>query len=187
MRIILLILCLLIPQLPIMAEDADFWDKPMQVDAEAKNQKPITDAEFEKVMSQLEKKKKKKQEKNKFKGAPSTPGIENLNDMKVLNNLYDTYPTIMIPLNLISQDNQLIEAGFYRVMSVKKPNEFYLNFYQGNTLVARVRAFETQNDHNQKTLNYIQLIKPDIENANYMQVIYGDLDCNLETYLNIKN
>ena len=66
----ILIFCSLM--LPAFADDGDFWDEPMKIDSDAKNQqRAVTDQEFEKVMKFFERKKKKKEDKNKPKGAPS--------------------------------------------------------------------------------------------------------------------
>ena len=54
--------------LPAFADDGDFWDEPMKIDSDAKNQqRAVTDQEFEKVMKFFERKKKKKEDKNKPK------------------------------------------------------------------------------------------------------------------------
>ena len=58
-----------------------------------------------------------------------------------------------------------------------------MNFYQGNSLIARVKSNKTDNDFNQKTLNYAKMIEND---ENTVRFIYGDIDCNLETLIYIK-
>ena len=180
-------ICLATLSLPAMADDGDFWDEPMKIDSEAKNQqKAVTDQEFEKVMNFFEKKKKKKEEKNKPKGAPIGPQMqENIqpadaNSFKVT---YEEYPTIMIPVTLINYDYNEITPGFYRILSAKKDNQYYLNFYQGNSLIAKVPAINTGNDHNQKSLNYAKIIPV---NDKFMDIIYGDIDCNIEARVEIK-
>ena len=181
------LICLVTLSLPALADDGDFWDDPMKIDSEAKNQqKAVTDQEFEKVMNFFEKKKKKKEEKNKPKGAPIGPQMqENIqpadaNSFKVT---YEEYPTIMIPVTLINYDYNEITPGFYRILSVKKDNKYYLNFYQGNSLIAKVPAINTGNDHNQKSLNYAKIIPV---NDKFMDIIYGDIDCNIEARVEIK-
>lgn len=180
-------ICLATLSLPVLADEGDFWDEPMKIDSEAKNQqKAVTDQEFEKVMNFFEKKKKKKEEKNKPKGAPIGPQMqENIqpadaNSFKVT---YEEYPTIMIPVTLINYDYNEITPGFYRILSAKKDNQYYLNFYQGNSLIARVPAINTGNDHNQKSLNYAKIIPV---NDKFMDIIYGDIDCNIEARVEIK-
>ena len=181
------LICLTTLSLPVLADDGDFWDEPMKIDSEAKSQqKAVTDQEFEKVMKFFEKKKKKKEEKNKPKGAPIGPQIqENIqpadaNSFKVT---YEEYPTIMIPVTLINYDYNEITPGFYRILSAKKDNQYYLNFYQGNSLIDKVPAINTGNDHNQKSLNYAKIIPV---NDKFMDIIYGDIDCNIEARVEIK-
>ncbi len=184
-RLFIFFSIILFAQSAVLADDADFWDEPVKIDAAAKSQeKAVTDQEFNKVLNFFKSKQKKKEEKQKKKmGAPANPDIENQPDMKILNNLYDSYPTLMVPVTLVTVDNQEIPPGYYRVMSVKKPEECFINFYQGNSLIAKVKALETKNDYNQKTLNYVKLLTED--GSSRAKIIYGDLDCNLETTVKI--
>lgn len=180
-------ICFTALSLPVLAEDSDFWDEPMKIDSEAKNQqKAVTDQEFEKVMKFFEKKKKKKEEKNKPKGTPIGQQLQdNIQppDENAFKVTYEEYPTVMIPVTLINYDYTEITPGFYRILSVNKDNRYYLNFYQGNSLIAKVPAINTGNDHNQKSLNYAKIIP--INNTE-MNIIYGDIDCNIEAVLRIK-
>ncbi len=173
---------------PAIADDADFWDEPMKVDQAAKNQeKAVTNQEFEKVMKFFEKKKKKKEEKNRPKGAPIGPQIQEgmqAPDANAFKVTYEEYPTVMIPVTLVTPNLTEIPPGYYRILSVKNGNDYYLNFYQGNALIAKVAAINTGNDHNQKSLNYAKVIP--VDNDMYMNVIYGDIDCNIEARLVIK-
>lgn len=184
-----LILYLLSNAAIVLADDgADFWDEPMKIDAAAKSQqKAVTDQEFEKVMQMFEKKKKKAAEKNKPKGNPiGLPMQENSTpaDANAFKVTYEVYPTVMIPVTLITADNIVISPGYYRILSVKKNNDvYYLNFYQGSNIIAKVRAINTGKDYNQKSLNYTKIIPV---NDDYMKVIYGDIDCNIEARLDIK-
>lgn len=185
MKKIILLMCICLSCTAAWADDADFWDEPVQIDRDAKSQeKTVTNAEFEKVLNFFQKKKKEKEEKKKKKmGAPANPDIENQSDMSILSNLYDSYPTLMVPVTMITNDGQEIPPGYYRVMSVKKTNEFFINFYQGNSLIARVRSYETTNDYKSETLNYVKIIP---NSNNTAQIVYGDLDCNLETTVNLQ-
>lgn len=177
--------------IPAFADDMDFWDEPIQVESDAKTQqKAVTNQEFEKVMKHFEKKKNKAEEKKRPKGTPiggqSNPQWENdtqLSDPNSFKVTYESYPTVMVPVTLIVDNQQFITPGYYRILSVKKDNKYFINFYQGNTLIAKVPAMNTNNDHNQKSLNYAKLIPV---NNYLMDVIYGDIDCNIETRLNIK-
>ena len=168
----------------------DFWDEPMKIDDAAKNQqKSVTNQEFEKVMQFFERKKKKKEEKNKPKGNPLWQNnVENedaqSNDISdALKDIKDDYPTAMLPVTLITPEQSEIPPGYYRILSAKNDSGYFINFYQGNQLIAKVKAINSGNDHNQKSLNYAKLIPHD---NTYMKVIYGDIDCNLETKLLIK-
>lgn len=173
--------------LPSFADDMDFWDSAIQVDSDAKNQQhTVTEQEFEKVMDQFESKKKKKDKKKIPKGTPLGPKYEEGNSAPDANSFkitYESYPTVMVPVTLTTYGEKDITPGYYRILSVHKEGKYYLNFYQGNTLVAKIPALNTGNDHNQKSLNYAKLIPV---NDYYMDVIYGDIDCNIEARLDIK-
>ncbi len=173
--------------MPVMADDADFWDEPMKVDQAAKNQeKSVTNQEFEKVMQFFEKKKKKQEEKKRPKGQPIGPQLQEgmqAPDADAFKVTYEEYPTVMIPVTLITPNLTEIPPGYYRILSVKKGDDYYLNFYQGSSLIAKVAAINTGNDHNQKSLNYAKVIPYE---DSYMNVIYGDIDCNIEARLVIK-
>ena len=173
--------------MPVMADDADFWDEPMKVDQAAKNQeKAVTNQEFEKVMQFFEKKKKKQEEKKRPKGQPIGPQLQEgmqAPDADAFKVTYEEYPTVMIPVTLVTPNLTEIPPGYYRILSVKKGDDYYLNFYQGSSLIAKVAAINTGNDHNQKSLNYAKVIPYE---DSYMNVIYGDIDCNIEARLVIK-
>lgn len=184
----LFLLSFFILQMPGFAEDDDFWDAPMKIDSDAKNQqKSVTNQEFEKVIQMFEKKKKKQAEKKKPKGNAVWQGVpEDQEQDTVSGTLKDQkadYPTVMIPVTLITPYQTEIPPGYYRMLSAKNSTGHYINFYQGNTLVAKIKAFDTGNDFNQKSLNYAKIIP---HNEKYMNVIYGDIDCNLEARLEIK-
>lgn len=185
----LMIFTLLSSLLPAFAMDDGFWDEPIKIDEAAKSQqKAVTDQEFNKVLDFFNYKKKKKEAKKKPKGAPIGPQLQEGQvpqiDGNVVKTTYEDYPTVMIPVTLIAPDGVEIMPGYYRILSVKRENGlFFLNFYQGNSIIAKVRAFETGNDHNQKSLNYAKVIPVDDK---YMNVIYGDIDCNIEARIDIK-
>lgn len=166
------------------ADDADFWDEPMKIDSAAKSQqKAVTDQEFEKVLKLF---KKKKKDKKAPEGSPIGPQIQENQtpaDANAFKVTYEEYPTVMIPVTLLTGDSAEIPPGYYRILSVKKDHGYFLNFYQGNSLVAKVPAVNTGNDHNQKSLNYAKVIPV---NDTLMNVIYGDIDCNIEARLDIK-
>ena len=101
---------------PAIADDADFWDEPMKVDQAAKNQeKAVTNQEFEKVMKFFEKRKKKKEEKKRPKGSPIGPQIQEgmqAPDANAFKVTYEEYPTVMIPVTLVTPNLTEIPPGF---------------------------------------------------------------------------
>ena len=141
-------------------------------------------------MKFFEKKKKKKEEKKKPKGNPvwQNNNIDENTEPQdmvsgALKQQKQDYPTVMIPVTLITPSHTEIPPGYYRILSAKNDNGYFINFYQGNSLIAKVKALNTGNDYNQKSLNYAKVIP--ISDV-YMKVIYGDIDCNIEAGLEIK-
>ncbi len=165
---------------------ADEWDEYIEVDEAAKSQqKTVTQDEFEKVLKQFKNKREEKQQKKlkKKMGESRMPKDENFSDLTILKNMYDAYPTLMVPADLLTSDYKEIPAGYYRIMSVKRPDGYFMNFYQGNSLIARVPSKFTDNDYNQKSLNYAKIIPLSDQEVKF---IYGDIDCNLEAVLFLK-
>ena len=169
-----------------LADDVDFWDDAMKVDQEAKSQqKAVTDEEFEKVLKLF---KKKKKDPKKPKGNPIGPQVpedQTQPDANAFKQTYESYPTVMIPVTLVTDTGIEIQPGYYRILSVKNEDkkEYFLNFYQGSSIIAKIKAYETDNDHNQESLNYTKVMPV---NEDVMSIIYGDIDCNLESHLQIK-
>lgn len=147
----------------------DAWD----------GQKIITDEQFEKIIEQRTKKSKEKQEK-KFKkkvGEAINPNNINETNLTTLRKLAENYPTLLVPKTIFVK-NEVITPGFYRVLAAKtKKGKFFINFYQGSSLIGKIPAKETQNDYNAETINYAKIIY--IENDLKAKIVYGCLDYNL--------
>lgn len=164
---------------PFVFADAE-WDELRKSGNLWDNQKPITDEEFEKVMERYEKnpkleKQKKKMGQELFKHSDSYAPESVLKEM-------EEYTTIMIPCTLVAQ-GQEVPAGYYRIVPSKKKNgEHEITLYQGNSLKFVFLAKEIH-DFDYPEIKF-SILKPFLND--YMRIIVGNVDCNIDVYLRIK-
>ena len=190
-KILLALFFLCICTYPVCAEE-NFFEDYTGIDHAWDNQKPITDQEFEKAINTLTEKQKKKDEKAKKKkikkisggGTSLHKGLEPMSDIKeqeVLKekNKYEGQ-LLNIPVSFIL-DDKVLEPGFYNVFGEKNKNgEVYLSFYQSQYLMGKVKAYSTKNDFGDE---YIDFVKMDVYDDNYLKVMFGSLEFNAYTYL----
>ena len=148
----------------------DLWDN--FGDQNIYGQKPVSDKEFEQA---LESKKKKKPKKNKDipKGQELYKGSDVVKPAET--------PVILIPTTLIIEDTQ-IPTGHYQVEGEMKDGKPYLKFYQAHFLKAEIPAIETDDDFNQDNVNFVKLLD---ENEKQVKIIFGSLDFNAYSIINI--
>lgn len=181
-RILLLILILIVGcfNSPVLCADTtnssdldgildnlDSWD----------GQKIITDQEFEKVMKKYENKETKTEKKKKKKlGELLTPTL-NAGEIQSIVQMEEFYPTILIPLELISKEKE-VPVGFYSVISAKAHNgETFINLYQGRELIVKLPARITEEDFEADTINFAKIVYE--ENRGRAKIIYGCIDYQL--------
>lgn len=164
------------------AEDSavsDEWSDIGKMQDAWDGQKIITDDMFEKIIKQRTKKVNEKAEKRLKKklGEPIDPNNTNSIDIGTIKKVTEDYPTLLVPKTLISGTNT-VPAGFYRVLAAEsKDGRFYINFYQGSSLIAKIPAIETEDDFDAETINYAKIIYT--QNDCRAKVVYGCLDYNL--------
>lgn len=164
------------------AEDESFsdeWSDIGKMQDAWDNQKIITDDVFEKVINQRTQKANEKAEKKikKKLGEPIAPnGSINVNT-EIIKNIAQDYPTLLVPKTLLV-DEVTIPPGFYRVLAAAtKDGSFFINFYQGSSLIAKLPALETEDDFESDTINYAKIIYTNDDSR--AKVVYGCLDYNL--------
>ena len=195
MRILILILLLLFVTPMCKAEGADSmsgtWDSfGKTIDGSFNNVKPVTDELFNKTIEEIKSRGKKNKKKKKNEIIPLSPvphktDIYDNNEMQSLYNKLQHTPTIMIPTNVITDNGTLMPTGYYKLSNKKSPdNKYYLVFSQGNSQIAENHAIQTEEDYKQKDINFVDVIPI---SDNYIKVIYGTIDLNLETILEIKS
>jgi hypothetical protein len=183
--LILIILCLSINLFAFADED---WSSYDNIDNAWDGQKAITNKQFEETINALQAKKKKKEDKQKEKAIKKVKGSSLIPQMDAHNdNMSTPEPVsnfeegelISIPIDFIS-DGKLIDRGFYKVTGVKQNNEVYILLYQAHTLVAKLKARETDDDFNEQAIQFTRLLPV---NEHQMKIIYGCLDFNAYVYI----
>ncbi len=169
------------------------WDDFGNIDRMWDGQESITNKEFEEVMDALQSNQKKKETKQRKKlikkisggGTSLHGGLEPDSDIEEVSELKaETEGQLLnIPVNLLI-DGVPIEKGYYNVIGKKDENgKIYLYFYQSEFLKGKVLAFETTDDFNQETLDFVKLIpQPDSK----VKIIFGSLGFNAYAFLPYK-
>lgn len=169
-------------QTVVCADDLDSiddWSDIGKIQDAWDGQKIITDEEFDKVIEQKTKHTKEKAEK-KFKkkmGEALIKGEQPTINVGKLKEIAEDYPTLLVPTNIVYGKTQ-ITPGFYRIISAKtKENKYTINFYQGNNLIGKIPAIETQDDFDAETINFAKIVYSN--NDKKVKIIYGCLEYNL--------
>ena len=172
-----LIFCIICLALPVFAEEEDGWAKYDNIDNAWDGQKIITNKEFEDTMKALEERKNKKMNKQKEKAIRKFKGKSLHDNMDVRKEKIESQ-TPLEEMEECQVINIPVEIG------EKKDDGVYLELYQAHDLIAKIKAKETKDDFKQE---YIQFVKLLPYNDSYMKLIFGSLDFNAYTYINIIN
>jgi len=147
-------------------------------------QQQVNDEEFQKTLKDVKEKQAKhakgKNKKKEFKGKD----INQENNSNFLGETAEKNLLISIPLTLINNDENEIPIGHYKIVGEKVNDKVYLDFYQSATLVAKVPATETTNDFSESGINFVKLFP---YNEKRVKIIYGSMDFNAYTFIEIKN
>lgn len=152
-------------------------------------QKPVTDQQFEKTLTELKERKKRKGFWARKEGKPLNesmipPADSQNSEIQSVLDMINHSPTIMIPTTVIDDEGSTVPSGFYKLSTKKLDNQQYLLLLtQGTKLVAKVEARQTEEDLAQNEINFGRAI---IVSDSKIKLIYGNLDLNLEGYLYVK-
>jgi len=169
--ICLLLIGIFAPFSVVMAEDVD-WSTIGNPDNAWDGQKQITNKEFEQIMTELEKRKNKgKKKANKVHKGQE---LNKANETELLSNINSAIPLLNLPVSAIIGDKILI-PGHYEVIGEKKGNKIYLKFYQGHYMVAKLEAYETEDDFNSKDIYFLQY---ETVPNNQLKIMFGSMEFN---------
>lgn len=170
---------------PLLAfcEELDEFDQGYDVFTKSRNLKPVSEAEVQQALKQLEERKatktKKKQhwwsknKKKKIEGAPLQTGSKkdkNNNDV-----LQKPYLLVQVVYNLVN-NNVIIPQGFYTVDFDDRSNTLLLK--QGYNVIAAIKMTKALKEPAFEELYYIKAIP---EN-NGVKFLYGDVEKHFEGF-----
>lgn len=162
------------------AEDVD-WSSIGNPDNAWDGQKPITNKEFEQVVTELEKR------KNKSKRGPKPMKGSELNkssnDVELLSNINSAIPLLNLPVPIVV-GGELLIPGHYKVVGEKIDNKVYLKFYQGYKMVAQTEAYETEDDFGSEDIYFLKY--EEVPN-NYLKIMFGSMEFNAFTFVTYLN
>lgn len=173
--------------LPAIAEED--WSSYNNIDNAWDGQKSITNKQFEETMDALQARKKQKEAKarekaiKKVKGSSLTPELDAHKDNIIPQSPqqdFDEGELISIPVDF-SADGNFIQRGFYKITAIKQDNKVYILLYQAHKLIAKLSAYETDDDFNEPAIQFTKLLPI---NDHSMKIIYGCIDFN--AYVNIE-
>lgn len=160
----------------VFAEDVD-WGSIGNPDNAWDGQKPITNKEFEQVVTELEKRKNK----NKRGGNKPMKGSElnKSNESELLSNINTAIPLLNLPVTVIV-GGELLIPGHYKVIGEKVNNKVYLKFYQGHKMVAMTEAYETEDDFGSEDIYFL---KYEEAPNNHLKIMFGSMEFNAFTFV----
>lgn len=182
-KIFIVLFLLLICCIPVLAYDdsagagIDSIQNNQKLNDTFSRQKPVTDEEFQKALEFL--KQKKGIKTKKFKGQY----MNDENSGEYIKDTADKNIILTLPITLINNDGNEIPIGHYKVVGEKTNGKVYLDFYQTYTCVAKVPAKETDDDFNEQNINFVKIVP---YNDKQVKVIFGSMDFNAYTFINIK-
>lgn len=170
-------------EFPSMQSD-DLWDN-WNTREEGKEAKPVSDAEFEKALEQVDKKVNKWKNWAKRRQIPKGSEYNQSNETEVLNNNYGTEkadPVICIPVEVKIGDGTL-PIGHYQVRGKITDGNVILELYQSNQIFAQIKATETDDDFGADSISFA---KWDAVDDDKLKIEFGSLELNAYAILDIE-
>lgn len=154
------------------------WGTISEVENAWDGQKIIKNAEYEKIVNELEKRKNAKKIKAEKKAGQMLMKNTEAGEADFLSKFEEQYPLLNLTVPLKTGGVE-IPVGHYKVVGSKVNGKVYLNLCQSYNIVAKIPAIETTDDFNQDEINFIKV--EDIGN-NTLKFIYGSMKFNAYAY-----
>lgn len=164
----------------------DMWDNYGSSINEGKEAKPVTDEEFEKAIKQKDAKVNKWRNWFLKRNVPKGENFSKSNETEVLNKEHGadvSLPVITLPFEIVIGETN-IPVGHYQVKGENINGTPVLKFYQASDLIVTLPATETSDDFNQDEILFVNWLPI---NDNSIKIIYGSLDFNAYSIVNISN
>lgn len=187
------ILCLLIffaASCTCYAEDVstdDLWNNfGTTQDFYGQDKPAVSDEDFDKALESLKKKQNKFGNWLKKRQIPKGEEFHQGNETEVINEDVgdkNSLPVICIPTELVIGDG-ILPIGHYQVSGDKDDEgNVSLKFYQAQYLMAQIPAIETDDDFGEDTISFVKWSN---EGETSIKIMFGSLDFNAYTTVNIK-
>ena len=156
------------------------WSTLSEVENAWDGQKIIKNADYEKIVNELEKRKNAKKLRAQKRAGQSlmrdSDGGGTESDF--LSKFDEQYPllNLTVPLEL---PNVTVPVGHYKVIGSKVNGKVYLNLCQSYNIVGKIPAVETEDDFDQNEINFIKV--EDMGN-NVLRFLYGSMKFNAYAY-----
>ena len=192
-KFVLLIACSLIVS-PVFAADTDFdtdlWTNYNndEIINNAKEPQFITDEDFEKAIEQMDSKVNKWKNWAEKRKRPKGEEFSQSNETEIINNEQGedaSLPVVSLPVELKIGEG-IVPVGHYQVQGEMVNGRPVLSLYQAHFLVAKIPAIETNEDFDQEEILFANWLSDD-ENPDRIKLIYGSLDFNAYTYVDLAN
>lgn len=166
------------------AEGDDLWSSFNTDLSSPKEQRFVSDEEFEQAL----KKKNKKLDKWKKillnNGSPRGEQFSQSDETEAINNNQGadaSLPVLALPVE-IKIGEGYIPVGHYQVEGKNEDGKIVLSLYQAHNLVAKIPATETNEDYEQEEILFANWVS---EDDNRIKIIYGSLDFNAYALVDI--
>lgn len=168
---------------PAYADD-DLWGSFNTDISSPKEQRFVSDEEFEEAL----KKKNKKLDKWKKillnNGSPRGKQFSQSDETEAINNNQGadaSLPVLALPIEIKIGDGY-VPVGHYQVEGKNENGRIVLSLYQAHNLVAKIPATETNEDYEQEEILFANWMPQD---DNRIKIIYGSLDFNAYALVDI--
>lgn len=177
---------------PVMGDDVDLpasgdlWDNWGAEQNFYGQDKNVSDEDFDKAIDSLKSKKNKRAERLRKKQIPKGEEFNQANETEIINEQADkdSLPVVTIPVEIILKDG-LLPVGHYQLKGEKTDdNKVVLKLYQAQFLMAELPAIETDDYFDEETITFAKWI---LEGEDKLKIIYGSIDLNAYTIVDISN
>ena len=172
---LLLLIALIWSFQPVLAE-GDLWDH--FGDNNTYGQKAVTDKEFEEALDSKTAKPKKQKDRLLRNGE----SFQQSNETEFLSSIPKELPILLIPVDLVLEEDKVLPIGHYQIMGERKGGKVYMKFYQAHELLAQLEVTETNDDFGEEEINFVRMLENDDKSV---KIIFGSIDFNAYTTLSI--
>ena len=187
-KFLILIILALFSCMPAFSDDMDFssvgdlWNiEHPNLDKEVK---AVSDEDFEKAIEEKDAKVNKWKHRIERWKRPKGEAYSQGNETQQIENetgTKDTLPVVCVPYDLQIGD-WILPVGHYQVKGEYENGKPVLKLYQAHYLMAKIPVTETNLDFNEEEILFVKLIPQENDTV---KIIYGSLDFNAYTYVNV--